>query len=130
MQVYQKDFFNSARRPPFTWRSNPVHPRSFLILKRDEGGQELAPYATYTGLDPAEDTSLTERKVMNLVSLLNGHKAVSLGEGTGLRTLHSLPDRAAGENSIRSVVFYTLGVEGPSRESAILTLETAEAGHA
>lgn len=107
-----------------------MHPRSFLILRRDEDAQALAPYATYTGLDAAEDIALTERKVMNLVSLLNGHKAVSLGDGTGTRTLHYLPDHAAGEKAIRSVVFYTLGAEGPSRENAILTLETAEAGHA
>lgn len=128
--MYQKDFSSSAKRPPFTYRRNPVHSRSFQILRRDVDVKDPAPYATYTALDPAEDLALTERKVVNLVSLLNGHKAVALGEGTGQRTLHYLPDRAAGERSVRSVVFYTLGAEGPSRENAVLTLETEEDGYA
>lgn len=127
--MYQKDFLNSARRPPFTYRINPVHPRSFLVMHRDKPDAELEPYATYTVLDPSEDFALSEKKVINLVSLLNGRRAPQTGGGTDLRILYHMPERAAGADEVRTVILYALGKDGPSRENALIVLEKAEAIH-
>lgn len=128
--MYQKDFFNSARRPPYIYRRSPLHNHSFLILRRPGSHFDPEPYATYTVLDRAEDPLISERKVINLVALLNGQKVAEVGAGSGVRLLHHRPEKACGDKNLRTVVFYALGEDGPSRENALLTLETAEAADA
>lgn len=109
-------------KPSFTYRPNPVLAGSFLICKKEENGN-LQPVGDYTLLDRNEDLNLTEKKVINLVSLLNGHEElVPLGQETKSRVFfHRKPKT---ESDIRTeVVFYAYTGEGVSKENAILTLE-------
>lgn len=88
----------------------------------------MVPYATYTTLDTEEDPALSERKVMNLISILNGRKRLlNLGSGTGTRTLHHTPAHENSEEG-RKIVFYTLRPQGVSRENAILVLDPGAEG--
>lgn len=116
------DFHDAALKPAYTYRRNPHFEKSFLIFRK-RGGADMVPYATYTTLDSHEDPVLSERKVMNLVSILNGRrKLLDLGSGTGTRTLHHAPAHQNSEEG-RKVVFYTLRPEGVSQENAILVFD-------
>jgi len=106
----------------FTYRPNPVLQGSYLICKKTEKG-DLQPVGDYTLLDRNENAALTEKKVMNLITLLNGGSdLVPLGEETRSRLLfHRKPrDPDSGRSE---VVFYAYTGEGVSRENAILTIE-------
>ena len=106
----------------FTYRPNPVLNGSFLICKKEQNGA-LHPVGDYTLLDRNEDLSLTEKKVMNLITLLNGQKdLMPLGEDTKARLLFHRKPKAA--DDIRTeVIFYAYTGEGVSKENAILTIE-------
>lgn len=113
---------NADIRPSFTYRPNPVLAGSFLICKKEENGA-VQPVGDYTLLDRSEDLGLTEKKVMNLVTLLNGQSdLVPLGEQTKSRLFFHRKPKMDGELRTE-VIFYAYTGEGVSRENAILTIE-------
>lgn len=118
----QTHFNAEAAAPRYAYRKSPVHPRGFQILKL-AGMDDPVPVGDYTVLDAREETSLSEKKVMNLVSLLNGRKhLMELGHETNCRVLyHIVAERD--EDDRQRVLFYTLGHEGVSVENALLRLE-------
>lgn len=106
----------------FTYRPNPVLSGSYLICKKEDNGA-LQPVGDYTLLDRNEDLSLTEKKVINLITLLNGgSELVPLGDQTKSRLLfHRKPKQ---EGDLRTeVVFYAHTGQGVSKENAIFTFE-------
>ena len=120
--------FNSeAAAPRYSYSRSPVHPRGFMILKHpDNDGREPAVVGDYTVLDSHEDLGLSEKKVMNIVSLLNGRKALmQLGHETGTRVLYNIVTEQDDDGKAR-VVFYNLGQEGVSIENALFRIEKDE----
>lgn len=108
----------------YTYRKNPLHDASFMLLKRLDSDDGFHPVGEYTLLDQSEDLTVTEKKVMNLVSRLNGQdKIIDLGEHIDTRMLHHKAVDAKESSDKSKVVFYTLGEEGVSKENAILTFE-------
>lgn len=106
----------------FTYRPNPVLSGSFLICKKEENG-DLQPVGDYTLLDRNEDLGLTERKVINLVTAMNGGTdLLPLGGETKSRTYFHRKPRMD-EFAPTEIVFYSQSGEGVSRENAILTIE-------
>jgi hypothetical protein len=106
----------------FTYQPSPVLGGSFLILRREQGGN-LVPIGDYTVLDRDEPQDLSEKKVMNLVSSLNGREdLIRLGDQTKSRMLFHIKPRQP-EDMRAQMVFYTYDGKGISRENAILTLE-------
>lgn len=113
---------NQAIQGHFTYRPNPLLARSFLICRRDANG-DVSPVGDYTILDEAEDVSLAEKRVMNVVMRLNGEtNLIPLGEQTKARMLFHCKPKVE-DDPRTEVVFYTYTGEGVSRENAILTLE-------
>lgn len=107
---------------PYTYRPNPILTRSFLIMKRDDDG-DLSPIGDYTLLDWNERPDITEKKVMNLISLMNGEKQlINLGDETGTRLLFHRKPQETPEDPAQ-IVFFTYDAQSVSRENAILTLE-------
>lgn len=106
----------------FTYRPNPMLSGSYLICKKELNG-ELHPVGDYTLLDRSEEPCLTEKKVMNLVTLLNGKSdLVPLGADTKSRLyFHRKPKME--EDKRTEVVFYAYTGHGVSKENAILTIE-------
>lgn len=106
----------------FTYRPNPVLSGSFLICRKENDGS-LHPVGDYTLLDRSEEPELTEKKVMNLVTLLNGREGlVPLGSDTKSRLyFHRKPKLE--DDARTEVVFYAYTGKGVSRENAILTIE-------
>ena len=79
--------FNSINTTQlYTYRRNPMHERSFVLLKRQE--QDFAPIGEYTVIDQDEDLKLSEKKVINLVTRLNGlNNIIDLSDQVDTRTL-------------------------------------------
>lgn len=119
------DNFNAeAAAPRYSYRASPVHPRGFMILKYPDGmDSEPVTVGDYTVLDTHEDLSLSEKKVMNLISLLNGRRALmELGHETKSRILYNVVSEHDDDGKAR-VVFYQLGSAGVSVENALLRIE-------
>lgn len=117
------EFKNASARSLYSYRRNPIHLQAFMILKRQDDNS-YTPVGDYTVLDRDEDPALSEKKVINLVSALNGQKElIQLGEGTKSRLLFKPIPR--GKDTEKSkVIFYKLTEEqGVSKENAILTIE-------
>mgnify|MGYP006284855667 CR=1 FL=1 len=104
----------------YTYRPNPYQKGAFQIFKTSPALQEDSPIGDYILLDHSEPYDLTERKVINLVSALNGKPdLIDLSEETGSRLYyHMLPDARDG---YRRLLFRTYTGEGVSTENAILT---------
>lgn len=121
------DFNAEALSPRYTYRPSPVNPRAYMILKYKgtlAGETEVA--GDYTVLDAKEDPALSEKKVMNLIALMNGRKALmQLGHETGTRVLYHVVSEKDDDGKMR-VLFYQLGAEGVSVENALLRMERDE----
>ncbi|MEM9469086.1 MAG: hypothetical protein AAF988_02890 [Pseudomonadota bacterium] len=119
----QRDEFNiEGKAPRYAYKRSPVHDRSFLIVNTIEE----TPVGEYTVLDKEEDLGLSEKKVINLISLLNGRKKLmDLGHETNTRVLYHIVSERDEENKTK-VLFYNLGEEGVSVENALFRLEYDE----
>lgn len=118
------DFNAEASAPRYGYLRSPVNPRAFLITKLSEdASREPAVVGDYTMLDPHEDAAFAEKKVINLVALMNGRKnLMQLGHETGTRVLYRIVSERDDENKTR-VMFYNLGKEGVSVENALFRIE-------
>lgn len=121
------DFNAEASAPRFSYRRSPVNARAFLIEKLSQDpSRPSAVVGDYTVLDAHEDMAFAEKKVMNLISLLNGRKnLMDLGHQTGTRVLYRIVAEKDDEGKAR-VVFYNLGKEGVSIENALFRIEKDE----
>lgn len=118
-----RDFNENASLPRFGYQRSPVHPRAFQILQYGGAAQHAHPVGHYTVLDKEEDLFLAERKVMNLVSKMNGRdKLINLREETNSRLLFQMLSDGNDGKDYR-VMFYTYTGEGSSKENALFTLE-------
>ncbi|MCI5061264.1 MAG: hypothetical protein MRY79_09400 [Alphaproteobacteria bacterium] len=118
-----QEFNIESKAPVYSYQRCPVNERSFLLYKNAQN-QQGGVVGDYTVLDSDEDLSLSEKKVMNLISALNGRKnLLQLGEETKSRMLYHVVD--SGENKEQAkVIFYHLGKKGVSKENAFLRIET------
>lgn len=129
MQAF--DFNIEAARPLYSYQKSPVNPKGYLIFKANEdSSHDPQPVGDYTVLDAAEPEDLSERKVMNLISLLNGRKTlVQLGHETKSRVLYRILNKDSEDDSKYRVIFYHLGTKGISVENALFQIERSEHVH-
>ncbi len=122
------DFNTEARTPRYGYAPSPVNPRAFMILKHTESGRtDSRSVGDYTVLDSKEDLQLSEKKVMNLVSLLNGRQnLIQVGADSGSRMLYHVVSECDDDGKSR-VLFYKLGKEGVSVENALFRMEAEHA---
>ncbi len=121
------DFNAEAATPIYTYSRSPVNPNAYLILKyKDDLSKDAVPVGDYTVLDTKEDPALTEKKIITLISLMNGRKnLMELGHETNARVLYKIVTESDDEGKAR-VVFYHLGKEGVSVENALFRIEKDE----
>ncbi len=118
------DFNDSGILPTYTYRPSPIGARAYQILRFTKGlAEEAQPVGDYTVLDKNEDPLLSEKKVMNVVSALNGReKLIQLGEETKSRQLfHILNDGTNGQPM--KIMFTSYDGTGVSEENALLQME-------
>lgn len=115
-----------AQNSIYTYRTNPYLSRSYQIMRHsvEKGdGAESYPIGDYTVLDWEEDPALTERKVMNLVTLLNGSAEImDLREQADGRLLFHKKAKQEGESG-QEFIFYNYKGNGVSQENALLTFQ-------
>ncbi|MCB9987974.1 MAG: hypothetical protein H6868_01420 [Rhodospirillales bacterium] len=117
------DFNTITAKQTYTYRRNPLHAASFLLLKQNEVTGAYVPVGDYTVLDSDENPELSEKKVMNIVSALNGNEdLIYLGDETGARTYYHPVPRNDPEDRTK-VIFYSWEGQGVSQENAIMTIE-------
>ena len=108
-------------RPDFIYQHTPVHARGFQIMKLSDN-DDYDVVGEYTILAKDEPLDLAEKKVINLITLLNGRdNLMDLGEQTGTRLLYQRKAYSA-ETGRDEIIFYELGEQGVSRENALLIL--------
>ncbi len=118
------DFNDSGILPTYTYRPSPIGTRAWQILKFTKGlADEAQPVGEYTVLDKEEDPLLSEKKVMNVVSALNGRQnLIQLGEETKSRQLfHVLNDGLNG--APMRIMFTSYDGTQVSQENALLQME-------
>lgn len=122
-----QDFNTESRAPLYAYQRSPVNERAFLIVKKPKPAADPVPVGDYTVLDKEEDIKLSEKKVMNLISLLNGRKRLmDLGHETKSRILYHIVSERDEDNKTK-VLFYKLEQQGVSKENALFRLEAEEA---
>ena len=117
------DFNKPAEQRAFRYERNPVAERGFLILRRNTQAR-FDPVGDYLVVDDEEDLALSEKKVMNLVALLNKDDSyvMDLGDLTGTQSrFHIKPEKT--ERGQTQMVFYALGAQGVSKENAVLSID-------
>ena len=123
----RQDFIVEGALPVFGFQRSPVNERAFLILKKQGDVKDPIPVGDYTILDKSEDVALAEKKVTNLVSLLNGRKRlIELGQETQSRTLYHIVNEKDEDDKTR-ILFYELKQQGVSTENALFRLDAEEA---
>ncbi len=117
------DNFNEiTAKQAYTYRRNPMYDHSFVILKQLQESGQYEPIGDYTVIDMDEDIGLSEKKVMNIVALMNdSDDVIDMRKETGTRLLYY--KAPTDEPHKTRIVFYTLGAQGVSKENAILSLE-------
>ena len=118
------DFNRVTAKKTYAYRRNPLHDYSFVIMKQMEQNGSYEPVGDYTVLDRSEDLTLSEKKVMNLVALMNDDEDDDLIDLRGEVPSRLLYYRApCDEPNKTRIVFYALGPQGVSVENAVLSLE-------
>ncbi len=120
---FNASFNESGEKPTFLYKRNPLVPHSWQIFALKPGKSDYEPVGDYTLLDTSEDPELTEKKVANLITLMNGRKSLGqFGDLTKTRLLYSVvPTEKDSVNE--KVIFRTYDGDSVSKENAILVIE-------
>ena len=120
---FNDSFNEEGEKPQFIYKRNPLVEHAFQIFMLREGKSDYEPVGEYTLLDLSEDLDLTEKKVINIISLLNGRQNImDLGNLTQTRVLFTIVTRKSEEDPTR-IIFRNHDGSGPSEENAVLVLE-------
>jgi hypothetical protein len=118
-----RDEFSISENKQFWYRPHPVASRAYQFLHWDSR-QGYQPIGEYIVLDEREETRLSERKVENLITLMNGHmRLYDLRSDVGnSRMLYQIKENTD-ELDRKQIVFRTFTGNGVSKENAILTID-------
>ncbi|MCB1651414.1 MAG: hypothetical protein KDI46_05110 [Alphaproteobacteria bacterium] len=120
---FNTSFNDSGEKPRFIYKRNPLIAHAFQIfMYKDEKGA-YEPVGEYTLLDTTEDLEITEKTVMNIISLLNGREnLIKIDSLTENKLLFNIVPKTD-ENDPTKIIFRTHDGKGVSTENAVLILE-------
>lgn len=118
------DFNESTELPRYSYTRSPVNERAFLIMLQEDVHDTAEPVGDYTVLDREEDLTVSEKKVMNLISLLNEKpgKLIQVDEADGRTHFQVISNPEVTEEL--KVMFYTQKGEGVSKENALFRVKS------
>jgi len=117
------NFNDESEKPQFMYKRNPLIEHAFQIFMLKIDKRVYEPVGDYTLLDLSEDIELTEKKVINIISLLNGRKSlIDLSALTKSKVLFSIVPKED-EDQPDKIIFRNHDGNGPSTENAMLVLE-------
>ncbi len=116
-------FNEESEKPQFIYKRNPLVEHSYQLFEFKEEKSEYEPVGEYLLLDTDEDPDLTEKNVINLITLLNGRtKLIDLSNLTSDRLLYSIVDNED-DNKIITIMLRSHDGTGVSKENAVLKIE-------
>jgi hypothetical protein len=118
----EKNFNKSNDRPRFTHKPNPLVERAWHIFEFIHHKNDYEPVGEYILINQAEDPEITEKKLINLISLINGKKdIIDLTNLTKTRVLYNVVPEAQSGNQTK-IVFRDYDGSGVSKDNAIFTI--------
>jgi hypothetical protein len=86
-----KKFNDQSEKPKFISKPNPLVPHSWQIFEFKDGKETYEPVGNYTLIETNEDAEITDKKMANLIRILNGKRdLMDLGNLTKKRVLFSI----------------------------------------
>lgn len=118
-------FNDESGKPRFMYKRNPLVKHAFQIFELKSGKQDYEPVGDYTLIDLAENLEVTEKTVINLVTLLNGRtNLINLTNLTSDRLLFNIVDnKDTEESNFVTIMLRTHDNKGVSKENAVLKIE-------
>ncbi len=117
------NFNQESEKPRFIYKRNPLIAHSFQIFEYRADKEDYEPFGDYTLIDMNEPIDITEKKVMNLVTIMNGRQnLIDFQNLTKERVLYNIIGKNDAANG-QKVVFRTYDGSGVSKENAVLTIE-------
>ena len=117
------NFNDESEKPRFISKPNPLMRGAHQIFEYQPQKGEYEPVGDYTVIDRAEDSDITAKKVMNLISLMNGRKPlISFENLTQERVLFTINTESENADT-ETIVFRTYKGEGVSQENAVLKIK-------
>lgn len=117
------DFNEESEKPEFIYKKNPFIPHSYQIFQYKGEKSNYEPVGDYNLLDLDESEELTEKRVMNLIAVMNQRKrTIDLSSLTNARTLYTMVEMKP-EDTDQKIIFRTHDGAGVSKENAILVIE-------
>ena len=120
---FNETFKESGEKPRFISKPNPLVERSYQIFEFQDEKKSYEPVGEYTVLDSGEDIDITNKKLMNLISLMNEKQnLISFENLTNERVLYNIIPTTT-DSKQQKVIFRTYDGSGVSKENAVLILE-------
>ena len=120
----RSDEFNvESEKAEFIYKPSPLSAHSYQIFQYHQGQDNYTVVGTYTVLDLEEAQELSEKRVMNLIAVMNGRKrTIDLSSLTNSRIFFNIiPARP--EDMEQKVIFRAYDGTGVSEENAILVID-------
>ena len=117
------EFNTESAKPRFIYKRNPLVEKAFQIFQINKT-EEYDLVGEYVLVDESEDLDLTEKNVMNLITVLNGRQnLIDLSNLTTNRLLYNIVEENAGDGSEVKIMLRTHDGKGVSKENALITIK-------
>ncbi len=122
-ESFKSHFAEESEKPEFIYKHNPLLKNNYQIFMFKADKHDYEPVGEYTLLKLDENPELTEKKVMNLISILNGRKRlIDVQNLTNSRILYNIVPNAD-EDAPTKIIFREHDGNGTSTENAMLVIE-------
>lgn len=120
---FNRNFNEKGEKARFIYKRNPLNAAGFQLFEWKAEKGDYEPVGEYTLIDLSEDIDITEKKVINLIALMNGHSGlIDFKNLTNQRILFNMVPETA-DKSVQKIVFRVYDGTGVSKDNAVLTIE-------
>ncbi|MGH1374744.1 MAG: hypothetical protein ACRBCK_00230 [Alphaproteobacteria bacterium] len=112
----------TGERPRFIQKANSLVDRAYQIFEYDLEKSNYEHVGDYVLIDTDESREVTDKKVMNLITLINGKTdLVDISNLTKSRVMYTLvPEAQAGDQT--KIIFKDYDGSGVSKDNAVFTI--------
>lgn len=109
-------------RPRFIHKPNPLVQRAYQVFEFNHNQNDYVHAGDYILINHDEAHEITEKKVLNLMSLLNGkQELIDLSNLTKARVLYTIVPEAQESNQSK-IIFKDYDGTGVSKDNAVFTI--------
>lgn len=116
-------FNEESEKPWFTFKANPLVKHAWHIMEYKPEKNDYEPVGEYVLIDLSETIDITEKRLMNLVGILNRKKnLIDFKSLTNTRVLFTMVQDTL-DSKTHKIVYRTYDGKGVSKENAVLTID-------